>query len=93
MPFWTKLTLTHSHIDRQDLGRPEYESLICDVSSTLSEAREAIANVKAWMRPESVPTNLLNHPASSRLERVPKGVGQLSRVQLSRMTVCGCGEV
>lgn len=72
------------HIDTafvmlQDLGRPEYESLIGDVAGTLKEAQVAVANVEYWMRPEFVSTDLLNQPGTSRIERTPKGVGEFRR--------------
>eukprot|EP00933_Yihiella_yeosuensis_P061851 TRINITY_DN64716_c0_g1_i1.p1 TRINITY_DN64716_c0_g1~~TRINITY_DN64716_c0_g1_i1.p1 ORF type:complete len:532 (-),score=97.34 TRINITY_DN64716_c0_g1_i1:450-2045(-) len=59
---------------REDLNRPECESIVGDVGSTVAEIRFAMDNLKAWMKPEKVSTTLLMQPGSSRINPTPKGV-------------------
>ena len=58
----------------EDLKRPLFEVEIFEISPTLGELRNAISNLKAWMRPEYVGTPPLLQLGSSRIERIPKGV-------------------
>ena len=57
-----------------DLKKSKEESYATEIGLTLSEINLAIKNVKRWMEPEYVPTDLVNLPSSSKIYRDPLGV-------------------
>jgi aldehyde dehydrogenase (NAD+) len=57
-----------------DLGRPELEGWITDVTVTIGEIDLALKNLARWTRPERISTPLAMQPASSRIVREPLGV-------------------
>ncbi len=57
-----------------DLKKGKEECWVTENGFLLAELNATIANLKAWMEPESVSTNLLNLPSSSRIEKEPLGV-------------------
>ena len=58
----------------KDLKKSPEESWVTEVGVVISELNLAIKNLSGWMRPEPVPTNLVNLPSSSRIMREPLGV-------------------
>mmetsp|Transcript_16914 Transcript_16914/g.37174 ORF Transcript_16914/g.37174 Transcript_16914/m.37174 type:complete len:527 (-) Transcript_16914:76-1656(-) len=58
----------------EDLGRPPYEAILCEIGGTINELRFMMDNLKTWMEPKSVPTPLALQLGDSRIECVPKGV-------------------
>lgn len=57
-----------------DLKKSREECWVTENGFFLAELNDAIRNLKAWMEPEPVATNLLNMPSSSRVMREPLGV-------------------
>ena len=57
-----------------DLKKSPEESWVTELGMVLSELKYAINNLRDWMEPERVSTNLLNLPSSSRVMREPLGV-------------------
>jgi aldehyde dehydrogenase (NAD+) len=57
-----------------DLKKSEEESWVTETGFLLTEINEAIRSLRSWMKPESVPTNLLNLPSSSFIYKEPLGV-------------------
>jgi len=57
-----------------DLKRSREETWVTENGLVLAELRNAIRNLKQWMQPERVKTNLVNLPSSSRVIREPLGV-------------------
>jgi aldehyde dehydrogenase (NAD+) len=57
-----------------DLGRPELEGWITDVTVTIGEIDLTLKNLARWTRPERVATPLNMQPAASRIVREPLGV-------------------
>ncbi len=57
-----------------DLGKPELEARLADLSIVRTEAAVAKKQLAHWMRPEKVRTPLEVQPASSRIVREPLGV-------------------
>jgi aldehyde dehydrogenase (NAD+) len=57
-----------------DLGRPELEGWITDVTVTVAEIDLALKNLTRWTKPERVSTPLNLQPAGSRIVREPLGV-------------------
>ena len=57
-----------------DLNKSREETWVTEIGMVISEINVAIRNLRAWMRPEPVPTNLLNLPSSSKVIREPLGV-------------------
>uniref|UniRef100_A0A7S1M0Q3 Aldehyde dehydrogenase n=1 Tax=Alexandrium catenella TaxID=2925 RepID=A0A7S1M0Q3_ALECA len=58
----------------KDLGRPRMEALLGEVGTVVADADFALANLKSWMQPLSVPTPIMQRPAHSVVMREPKGV-------------------
>jgi aldehyde dehydrogenase (NAD+) len=58
----------------QDLKKPAEETYAAEIGMVLMEIRIALKNLRKWSRPESVPTNLLNLPSSSKIIHDPLGV-------------------
>lgn len=57
-----------------DLGRPEIEGWITDVTVTVAEIDVALKNLSRWMRPQKVSTPLNQQPAKAKIVREPLGV-------------------
>jgi aldehyde dehydrogenase (NAD+) len=57
-----------------DLKKSKEECWVTENGFFLAELNDILRNLRAWMEPEAVHTNLLNLPSSSRLVREPLGV-------------------
>lgn len=57
-----------------DLKKSPEESWVTETGFLIAEINATLKNLKHWMQPESVPTNLLNMPSSSYIYREPLGV-------------------
>ncbi|MFT4022489.1 MAG: aldehyde dehydrogenase family protein, partial [Flavihumibacter sp.] len=57
-----------------DLHKPTEEAFVTELGIVLEEIKQALKNIRRWMRPERVKTNLLNFPSSSYIIKEPKGV-------------------
>lgn len=57
-----------------DLKKSKEETWVTETGMVLAELSAAIRNLREWMQPEPVPTNLLNFPSSSKIYREPLGV-------------------
>lgn len=57
-----------------DLKRSPEETWVTETGLVISELNNAIRNLKQWMQPQRVPTNLVNLPSSSRIQYDPLGV-------------------
>jgi aldehyde dehydrogenase (NAD+) len=58
----------------KDLKKSKEETWVTETGMVIAELNAAIRNLKSWMRPERVTTNLLNLPSSSRVMKEPLGV-------------------
>jgi len=56
-----------------DLNKPKFESFVSEVGFVIKEIEFAIDNLKAWMKPKKVPTDLVNMPAKSFIYSQPYG--------------------
>lgn len=57
-----------------DLKKSKEECWVTENGFFLAELNDTLRNLRRWMEPEAVSTNLLNLPSSSRLLREPLGV-------------------
>jgi aldehyde dehydrogenase (NAD+) len=57
-----------------DLKKSPEESWITETGMTIAGISHTLKNLKKWMRPEKVPTNLLNLPSRSFIYKEPLGV-------------------
>lgn len=57
-----------------DLKKSKEETWVTETGMVIAELNEAISQLKNWMQPERVNTNLLNIPSSSRIMKEPLGV-------------------
>lgn len=57
-----------------DLRKSKEESWVTELGFVIAEINETLRELKRWMTPERVSTNLLNFPSSSRIAREPLGV-------------------
>lgn len=57
-----------------DLHKCKEECWVTENGFFMAELKDILANLKSWMEPEAVPTNLLNLPSSSKVMREPLGV-------------------
>jgi aldehyde dehydrogenase (NAD+) len=57
-----------------DLKKSKEECWVTENGFLVSELNDALRNLKRWMQPEPVPTNLLNLPSGSRVLYEPLGV-------------------
>src|SRR5215203_567579 len=57
-----------------DLKKSPEESWVTEIGLVLSELKVALRNLRDWMNPDSVSTNLLNLPSVSRIINEPLGV-------------------
>ena len=58
----------------RDLKKSREEAYATEVGQVLTEIRVTLKNLHKWAEPESVGTNLLNFPSSSKIIRDPLGV-------------------
>lgn len=58
----------------KDLKKSPEECWVTENGMVLAEIKYAIKNLKRWMKPEKVRTNLLNFPSSSYIMKEPLGV-------------------
>ncbi len=58
----------------QDLKKGPEECWITELGVVISEINVALNNLRRWMEPERVPTNMLNIPSASRIVKEPLGV-------------------
>lgn len=57
-----------------DLNKPEFEAYTSEIGIVYEEINAAIKNLKLWMGKINVKTPIHLHPASSFIQRMPKGV-------------------
>ena len=57
-----------------DLHKSKEESWVTENGFFMAELKDTLANLSNWMEPESVATNLLNLPSSSKIVKEPLGV-------------------
>jgi aldehyde dehydrogenase (NAD+) len=57
-----------------DLKKSAEESWVTETGLVLAELNAALKQLRNWMKPEKVATNLLNMPSGSRIEKEPLGV-------------------
>ncbi len=57
-----------------DLKKSKEETWVTETGMVISELNAAIKNLRNWMGPERVSTNLLNLPSGSRIMKEPLGV-------------------
>ena len=57
-----------------DLRKSKEETWVTETGMVISELNAAIKNLRNWMEPERVSTNLLNLPSGSRIMKEPLGV-------------------
>lgn len=57
-----------------DLKKSKEECWVTENGFFMAEMSAMLRNLKSWMEPESVSTNMLNLPSSSRIEKDPMGV-------------------
>lgn len=57
-----------------DLKKSPEESWVTETGLVISELNAAIKNLRLWMQPENVETNLVNFPSNSRVLKEPLGV-------------------
>lgn len=59
---------------KADLNKSREECWVTENGFFLAELNRALRHLPEWMAPEKVPTNLLNFPSGSRIEKEPAGV-------------------
>jgi aldehyde dehydrogenase (NAD+) len=59
---------------QKDLGKPSLEAFVAEVAYTRSEIDLLRKKLKAWAKPERVPTTIVAQPGRSRIYREPLGV-------------------
>ena len=57
-----------------DLKKSREESWVTEIGFVLAELRHTLKHLQSWMKPEKVPTNLLNLPSRSAIYKEPLGV-------------------
>lgn len=57
-----------------DLKKSKEECWVTELGFVIAEINAALKNLKSWMQPERVATNLVNLPSSSRVMKEPLGV-------------------
>ncbi len=57
-----------------DLHKSKEEVWVTENGFFMAELKHAVSNLKKWMEPEPVATNLLNFPSSSKIIKEPLGV-------------------
>lgn len=58
----------------EDLKKNREESWVTETGFLVAEINHCLRQLKRWMKPERVPTNLLNFPSKSYIYKEPKGV-------------------
>lgn len=58
----------------KDFGKSKYENQLTEIFPLMEEIEIALKNLKKWMKPEKLRTNLMNFPAKSYLVSEPLGV-------------------
>lgn len=58
---------------KEDLGKSETESYMCEIGLTLSEIRYLARHLRRWAKGKTVPTDLVNFPARSFTAPEPYG--------------------
>jgi aldehyde dehydrogenase (NAD+) len=58
----------------KDLKKNKEEAYVTEIGMVVNEINYALKNLEYWMEPESVGTNLLNLPSSSKIYKEPLGV-------------------
>ena len=58
----------------QDLGKSKAEAYTTETGMVLTEIRLMLKDLKKWMQPKSVATNLMNLPSTSKMYYDPLGV-------------------
>lgn len=56
-----------------DLNKPKFESFVGEVGFVIKEIEFVIDNLKTWMKPKRVPTDIVNMPAKSFIYSQPYG--------------------
>ncbi|XP_021743693.1 aldehyde dehydrogenase family 3 member H1-like isoform X1 [Chenopodium quinoa] len=59
---------------RSDINKPEFESVLFEISMLKSSCKVALKKLKQWMKPEKVKTTLLAFPSSAEVVAEPLGV-------------------
>ncbi|PON73200.1 Aldehyde dehydrogenase NAD(P)-dependent [Parasponia andersonii] len=59
---------------RSDLSKPEFESVVYEVSMLKNSCKVALKELKRWMSPEKVKTSLTTFPSSAEIVSEPLGV-------------------
>jgi aldehyde dehydrogenase (NAD+) len=57
-----------------DLKRSPEETWVTETGLAIAELNNAIRNLRRWMQPQRVPTNLVNLPSTSKIHHDPLGV-------------------
>lgn len=78
----------------QDLKKSREETYVSELGVVMSEINHLLSNLREWMQPEEVGTNLVNYPSKNILYRDPLGVVLAIApwnypLQLSLMVVAG----
>lgn len=58
---------------KQDLGKTEIESYMCEVGLVVGEIKYVLGHLKKWAKPNRVSTPLANFPSKSFMVACPKG--------------------
>jgi len=58
---------------RKDLGKPAYESYMCEIGLALGEIRFMLRHIHRWAHTKQVPTHLGNFPSKSMVIQEPYG--------------------
>ena len=58
----------------KDLKRSAEESWVTELGVVMADINMALRNLRHWMQPQRVPTNLVNLPSASYIMREPLGV-------------------
>ena len=59
---------------RFDLKKSPEESWVTEIGMVMAELNAALKNLRGWMEPEKVTTNLLNLPSGSKILKEPLGI-------------------
>jgi aldehyde dehydrogenase (NAD+) len=59
---------------RFDLNKSPEESWVTEIGMVMAELNAALKNLRSWMEPEKVTTNLLNLPSGSKILKEPLGI-------------------
>ncbi len=59
---------------KKDLGKPAFESYASEIGLLYDEVNHALKHLRAWARPQRVPTPIVHFPSTSYMQYEPKGV-------------------